>query len=106
VLLAIPDENAGRNLFPIEIPNLGSLIASGTWDAREIGLDTFPPEDRPPVVIPFFAFRAMVGAGLAMLAVSWFGVLLWWQGRLDTTRWFLWAAFLSFPMGFIAVLAG
>jgi cytochrome d ubiquinol oxidase subunit I len=106
VLLAIPDESAGRNLLPIEIPHLGSLIASGTWDAREIGLDTFPPEDRPPVVIPFFAFRAMVGAGLVMLAVSWFGVLLWWRGRLEATRWFLWAAFLSFPVGFIAVLAG
>jgi cytochrome bd-type quinol oxidase subunit 1 len=37
VLLAIPDESAGRNLLAIEIPHLGSLIASGTWDAREIG---------------------------------------------------------------------
>ena len=31
--------------------------------AKEIGLDTFPPEDRPPVIIPFFAFRIMVGHG-------------------------------------------
>jgi cytochrome bd ubiquinol oxidase subunit I len=106
VLIAIPDESAGRNLFSIEIPHLGSLIGSGSWDAREIGLETFPVEDRPPVVIPFFAFRAMVGAGLLMLAVSWLGALLWSRGRLETTRWFLWAAFLSFPAGFIAVLAG
>jgi cytochrome bd ubiquinol oxidase subunit I len=41
-----------------------------------------------------------------MLAVSWFGVLLHWRGRLESTRWYLWCALLSFPTGFIAVLAG
>jgi cytochrome bd ubiquinol oxidase subunit I len=106
VLLAIPDEAAERNLFAIEVPKLGSFIASGTWDSREVGLDTFPPEDRPPVVIPFFAFRLMVGMGLIMVAVSWLGLGLLWSGRLYKTRWFLWAAFLSFPSGFVAVLAG
>ena len=106
VLIAIPDPWAERNLLALEIPKLGSFIASGTWDSREVGLDTFPPEDRPPVIIPFFTFRIMVGMGLIMLAVSWLGVLLHWRGRLESTRWFLWAAFLSFPSGFIAVLAG
>jgi cytochrome d ubiquinol oxidase subunit I len=41
-----------------------------------------------------------------MVAVSWFGTLLRMLGRLETTRWFLWAALLSFPSGFVAVLAG
>jgi bd-type cytochrome oxidase subunit I len=58
-----------------------------------------------PVVIPFLAFRLMVGMGLIMLAVSWLGVWLRWRGELDNTRWFLWAAFLSFPTGFVAVFA-
>ena len=106
VLIAIPDESAQRNLFALEVPRLGSFIASGTWDSREIGLDTFPPEDRPPVFIPFWTFRLMVGMGLIMLAVSWFGTWLRFRGRLETTRWYLWAAFVSFPTGFVAVLAG
>ena len=106
VLLAIPDPLMERNLFALEVPKLGSFIASGTWDAREIGLSAFPPEDRPPVIIPFFAFRIMVGMGLIMLAVSWLGLLLLWRGRLERARSFLWAAFLSFPSGFIAVLCG
>ena len=106
VLMALPDPFEERNLFAIEIPRLGSFIASGNWTAREIGLETFPPEDRPPVIIPFFAFRIMVGMGLIMLAVSWFGNFLRWRGRLESTRWFLWVAFLSFPTGFIAILTG
>jgi Cytochrome bd terminal oxidase subunit I len=79
VLLAIPDPWAQRNLFPIEVPRLGSFIASGDWTAKEIGLEAFPPADRPPVVIPFFAFRIMVGTGLIMVAISWIGVMLAWR---------------------------
>jgi cytochrome bd ubiquinol oxidase subunit I len=106
VLMAIPDPWGQRNLFPIEIPKLGSFIASGDWTAKEIGLDAYPPEDRPPVVIPFFAFRIMVGMGLIMVAISWVGVLLIWRRGLERARWFLWASFVSFPTGFVAVLCG
>ena len=91
VLIAWPDEASQRNYFAIEIPRLGSFIASGNWTARETGLDAFPVEDRPPVLIPFFGFRIMVGMGLIMLGVSWLGNFLRWRGRLETTRWFLWA---------------
>ena len=106
VLIAIPDEAGQRNLLAIEVPRLGSFLASSTWDSREVGLDTFPAEDRPPVFVPFWTFRLMVGMGLIMLAVSWFGIWLRFRGRLETTRWFLWAAFASFPTGFVAVLMG
>ena len=105
-LIAIPDPQHERNLFAISVPKLGSIIASGNWTAPEVGLESFPPQDRPPVVIPFFGFRVMAGMGLLMLAVSWFGNLLRLRGRLETTRWFLWVTFLAFPTGFIAVLTG
>jgi cytochrome bd ubiquinol oxidase subunit I len=106
VLIAIPDPAHERNLYAIEVPKLGSFIASGNWTAREVGLETFPPEDRPPVPIPFFAFRIMAGMGIVMLAVSWSGILLRWRGKLETARVYLWCAFLSFPAGFVAVLSG
>jgi len=32
--------------------------------SKEVGLTDFPLQDRPPVLIPFFAFRIMVGCGL------------------------------------------
>jgi cytochrome d ubiquinol oxidase subunit I len=106
VLIAWPDEKNERNLFELSVPRLGSFIASGTWDSREVGLTDFAKEDRPPVLIPFFAFRIMVGMGLLMLAIAWVGLWLHWRGRLERSRRFLWLAFLSFPSGFIAVLTG
>ena len=106
VLIAIPDEANERNRFEIAVPKLGSLVASGNWTSREVGLKEFPRADRPPVLIPFFGLRIMIGMGLVMLAISWWGVLLWLRGRLDTNRWFLRCTFLSFPAGFIAVIAG
>jgi cytochrome bd ubiquinol oxidase subunit I len=106
VLIAWPDEAGERNRFELSVPLLGSFIASGTWDSREVGLTDFAKADRPPVLIPFFGFRIMVGMGLLMLAIGWFGLWLRHRGRLEHQRWFLWCAFLSFPSGFIAVLAG
>src|SRR5271163_2213893 len=38
VLIGVPDENTERNLLAITVPYLGSFIASGTWDSREVGL--------------------------------------------------------------------
>jgi cytochrome d ubiquinol oxidase subunit I len=106
VLIAWPNETAERNDYAISIPYLGSLIATMTLDSREVGLTDFPIDQRPPVLIPFFAFRIMVGCGLLMLAISWGGLLLDLRGRLETLRWPLWAIFASFPLGFIATLTG
>ena len=63
VLIAIPDEASESNLFAIEIPKLGSMIASGNWTAREIGLEAFPKEDRPPVRDPVLRLSPHGGDG-------------------------------------------
>jgi cytochrome d ubiquinol oxidase subunit I len=107
VLIAWPSEKSRQNLFAITLPPpFGSLIDSDSRTAAEVGLDSIPRENWPPVAIPFFAFRIMVGMGLIMLAISWFGSFLAIRGRLEATRWFLWVTFLSFPAGFIAILCG
>jgi cytochrome bd ubiquinol oxidase subunit I len=105
-LLAIPDPSQERNLFAWSIPKLGSFIASGNWTSKEVGLESFPPHDRPPVLLPFFSFRLMFGLGILMLAIGWAGVAFGLLGRLERARWFLWLTFLSFPSGFIAIIAG
>jgi cytochrome bd ubiquinol oxidase subunit I len=106
VLIAIPDQAAETNRYAISVPILGSLIGSLSFTSKEVGLTDFPPQDRPPVPIPFFAFRIMVGCGLVMLLIAGRGCQLARAGRLERDRLFLWATFLSFPLPWIAILTG
>jgi cytochrome bd ubiquinol oxidase subunit I len=106
VVIAIPDEKAASNRFELKLPWLGSFVASGNFTSMEIGLTDFPAAERPPVLIPFFAFRVMVGCGLIMLAVAWIGSFLLVRGTLDQSRLLLWSIFLNFPLPFVAILTG
>jgi cytochrome bd ubiquinol oxidase subunit I len=106
ILFALPDPKAETNHYEIAIPALGSLILTHEWDGEIKGLKSFPPEDRPNPIIPFFAFRIMVGIGMIMIAVGIVGSILWWTGRLFTSRWFLHLLTWVSPLGFLAVLAG
>ena len=58
------------------------------------------------MIIPFFAFRVMVGCGLLMLLLAWVGSYLSIKGSIERNRLLLWATFLSFPLPFIAILTG
>jgi cytochrome bd ubiquinol oxidase subunit I len=105
-LLAWPDMDAERNRFAIEIPHVGSLYLTHSWNGYVQGLKAVPASDRPYVPIVFFAFRIMVGVGLTLLTVAVTGAVLRWRGRLFTTRWFQLACMAVMPLGFVAVLAG
>jgi cytochrome bd ubiquinol oxidase subunit I len=106
VLIAIPDEGKEQNYLELKIPYLGSLIASMRFDSKEVGLTSFPKQDRPPVAIPFFAFRVMVGCGLLMMALAWLGSLHLVVDRRRGEQLLLWLIFLSFPLPFVATLTG
>ena len=105
-LFAIPDEKTEANHFSIDVPFVGSLILTHEIDGEVKGLKDFPADQRPPVAIPFFAFRIMVGCGLVMLGIVLLGGWLRWRGRLDATPLFLKLCQLVIPIGFIAVIAG
>ena len=106
VIIAIPDEATESNRYELKIPVLGSIIGSMSTTSKEVGLTSFPPQDRPPVLIPFMTFRVMVGCGLIMLGLAWLGSWLIIKHRIEKSRWLLRFIFLSFPLPFIATLAG
>jgi cytochrome d ubiquinol oxidase subunit I len=106
LLFAWPDEKAERNRLEVAIPELGSLILAHDVNGKVPGLRDFAREDRPPVAIPFFSFRLMVGIGLVMLALVICGLVLWRRGRLASSRLFHRACMLASPLGFVAVIAG
>ena len=91
----------------IEIPRLGSIIARNSWDAPVPGLNTIPPEDRPPVNLTHLAFQSMVGIG-TLLALA---VVVYWIARrrgtdLTERRWFLRFAIAAGPLAIVALECG
>jgi cytochrome d ubiquinol oxidase subunit I len=106
VLIALPDPATESNKYEIKIPVLGSIIGSLSLTSKEVGLTSFPVQDRPPVLIPFLTFRIMVGCGFVMLALAWLGSYLSLKRRIERSRLLLWLVFLSFPLPFVAILTG
>jgi cytochrome bd ubiquinol oxidase subunit I len=106
ILFALPDGKTESNRDSIGIPDLGSIILRHDPGGIVQGLKDWPRDERPPVAIPFFAFRIMVGIAFLMLALVLAG---WWlhaRGRLFTSSTFLRCCQWAAPLGFLAVLAG
>jgi cytochrome d ubiquinol oxidase subunit I len=105
-LFALPDQKAATNLYAVDVPHLGSLILTHSWNGEVKGLEEVSPGDRPYVPIVFFAFRAMVGVGTLLLVFALLGAYLRWRRHLFTTKWFLLSLVLISPLGFVATIAG
>ena len=107
ILIGWPDDKAETTHVLLQTPKgFGSWVVAGDASAELKGLKAWPKADRPPSLIPFWAFRFMVGLGLLMIAVSLGGAALWATGRLDRSKLFQWAALASGPSGFAAVICG
>jgi cytochrome bd ubiquinol oxidase subunit I len=92
----------------IGIPGLDSWLVGFNTDTKVIGLDTVPPDDRPPAnTMLHWAFDAMVGICSAMILLGlWLG-LAWWRKRdIPTTPWFLRAVAISGVAGIVALECG
>lgn len=72
VLFGFPDEETRSNKFAIEIPSATSLILKHSADGEVQGLNDFIG-NHPPVAPVFWSFRIMLGVGVLMLAISWWG---------------------------------
>jgi cytochrome d ubiquinol oxidase subunit I len=61
------------------------------WDATKpiTGLNSFAPDDRPPVNLVFQTYHFMVAIGFLLIAISLVGIFLLWRGQLYEKPWFL-----------------
>lgn len=100
----IPNVEKRTMEWGIPLPGLLSFVAHDDLNAVVTGLDHFPREDWPPVVIVHVAFQIMVGLGSAMALL---GVLyFWFLKRGDFPRWFLRTLVVFIPLGAVAIEAG
>ena len=106
ILFGVPNAAERRIDYAIEVPGLSSLILKHDADAPLAGLDTIPDQHEPPLAPVFWAFRVMVGLGLAMLALGLWSLAARMRRRLyDWTALHLVAVSMG-PAGFVAVIAG
>jgi cytochrome d ubiquinol oxidase subunit I len=106
VLFGIPDMQAEKTKYAIEIPYLGSLILTHSLDKQIPALKSFPKEDRPNATIIFWSFRVMAGLGMLMVLAGVLGLALRRSGAIYRNRWFLRLMLWMGPSGLIAMLAG
>ena len=80
-------DTTNRRVIGIAVPGALSLLAHDNLDAEVTGLDAFDRSDTPPVQATFQFFHLMVAVGMALIGISWLGILLWWRGSLfDTSQ--------------------
>ncbi|MGC9403763.1 cytochrome ubiquinol oxidase subunit I [Vibrio genomosp. F10] len=104
LLFAWPNEETRSNDFEVGIPNLASLILTHDMNGEIVGLNQFAP-DHPPVKPLFFGFRVMVGMGVLMLLVSWYGALRLTRGKTLPKPYLYTMVAMTFS-GWVATLAG
>ena len=103
----LPNEEARRTDYAIEIPAVLSFLAYADFNAEVRGLNEFPRENQPPIAIVHFAFQIMVGGGTIMLvAALWGGIGYLRQRTWPTSRFFLWLIIALGPLSILTLQAG
>ena len=106
VVFAVPNEREERNDYEFAIPQLGSLILTHSLHGEIEPLTAVPRSERPPVKPVFYAFRVMVGLGMAMLLLAFASLWAWKRRKLFESKWLLDGWRWLSPAGFVALLAG
>ncbi|HQE28821.1 MAG TPA: cytochrome ubiquinol oxidase subunit I, partial [Phycisphaerae bacterium] len=89
-LFGVPSDAEQRVKYGLAIPGGLSLLLHRDANATVTGLDAFPPDERPPVLIPFMSFHIMVALGVYFIALTLLALVYWWRGTLFDRRWLMW----------------
>jgi cytochrome d ubiquinol oxidase subunit I len=92
----------------IGIPGFDSFLVGWSTSTQVIGLDSVPPDDRPPDnTMLHWAFDTMVGICTLLIGLGlWLGIGWWRKRDFPQTRWFLRAVAVSGIATVIAMECG
>ena len=90
------------------IPGFDSFLVGWSTDTQVTGLDTVPPDDRPPAnTMLHWAFDTMVGICTMLIALGAWLAFAWWRKRdIPKTKWFLRAVAVSGIASIVALECG
>ncbi len=92
----------------IGIPGLNSFLVDFSTNTEVIGLDSVPPDERPPAnTLLHLSFDAMVGIGTALLGLGlWLGITWWRKRDFPQSKWFLRSVAVSGVAAIVAMECG
>ena len=105
----VPNVDRRETNYAIEIPGMLSFLAYENINATVKGLNDFPRDEWPPVLLVHLSFQVMVFLGVAMVVVGlWYFVDQWRNRSRDKamSRFLLRMIVVSCPAGFLAIEAG
>jgi cytochrome bd ubiquinol oxidase subunit I len=90
------------------IPGFDSFLVGWSTSTKVTGLDSVPPDDRPPAnTMLHWAFDTMVGICSALIALGlWLGIAWWRKRDIPKTPWFLRAVAVSGVSAVVALECG
>ena len=108
-LFGIPNNQTKSIDLGVRVPGGLGMLVGGPVRA----LDTFPPDELPPIGISFQSYHLMVGVGMFLITLTLLGCFFWWRGTLFQQRWlmkiFAWSVILPIianQTGWIAAEVG
>ena len=101
-VFGIPDEKNERTLLPVRIPKMLSLLVHFDPDGKVLGLNEFPKDERPPILLPFASYHLMILFGLIFVALATGGIWLQARKRLPGARRYLKVLLWAVPLPYLA----
>ena len=104
-----------HELFSVRIPYLLSFLSTHTFDGTVEGINNLqsqyvqlygPGDYTPTIWVTYWAFRWMIGLGLAHMLVAVIGLWATRKGRLPRRGWVWRVAVWSFPLSLLAMSVG
>jgi cytochrome bd ubiquinol oxidase subunit I len=114
-LFTIGNQDTRSDVVAIKVPSILSFLAYDSFTTPVTGINQLqakyaklygPGDYVPPVVITYWGFRFMVGAGMLMALLATLGLFLLIKRQLLNRRWLLWTFVGAIALPYIANTAG
>ncbi len=100
-VFGIPDKKNETTRLAVRIPKFLSYLISFDGGAVVPGLEEFPKDERPPVLLPFASYHLMILFGLIFLGLG-AGGIVFLVRRKNPPRWYLRCLLLAIPLPYLA----
>ena len=101
-VFGIPDGRKQVTYLSVKIPKFLSFLIHLDPNAKVLGLNEFPEDERPPVFLPFTSYHIMILFGLVFIALSLIGIYLLASKKIWRSRWYLKLLLFSIPLPFLS----